>query len=201
MSRILIINGHHPYPFSEGKLNAALVDRARAFFEAQGDEVQISASAGDYDVAEEVAKHVWADVVLLQYPVNWMGTPWSLKKYQDEVYTAGMGGELCTGDGRTTSRPTEGYGTGGTKEGAKYMLSVTYNAPKEAFDNPQDWFTQGTSVDDMLLPTHLNFRFFNMEKLPTFVAYDVMKNPTIAEDFARFDAHLQAAFGKVTEPA
>lgn len=201
MSRILIINGHHPYAFSEGRLNASLVERAKAFFEAQGDEVRLSASAGEYDVAEEVAKHVWADTVILQFPVNWMGTPWSLKKYQDEVYTAGMGGELCTGDGRTSARPTEGYGTGGSKGGAKYMLSVTYNAPKEAFDDPKEWFTQGTSVDDMLLPTHLNFRFFNMEKLPTFVVYDVMKNPQIEADFARFDAHLAATFGKVSEPA
>lgn len=92
MSNILILNGHHPYPFSEGRLNAALVDRAQAFFEAQGDVVKTSITAGEFDVEEEIAKLLWADLVVLQYPVNWMGAPWSLKKYIDEVFTAGMDG-------------------------------------------------------------------------------------------------------------
>ena len=54
----------------------------------------------DYDVDEQLAHHQWADISLLQSPVNWMGVPWSFKKYMDEVYTAGMAGALCDGDGR-----------------------------------------------------------------------------------------------------
>ena len=41
MARILIINGHQPYPLAEGRLNAALVERAKAFFEDRGDEVRV----------------------------------------------------------------------------------------------------------------------------------------------------------------
>ena len=32
MSNVLILNGHQSYPFSEGKLNKSLVDRASYFF-------------------------------------------------------------------------------------------------------------------------------------------------------------------------
>ena len=35
MSNILIINGHQYYPFSEGKLNATLVDKAVSIFKAR----------------------------------------------------------------------------------------------------------------------------------------------------------------------
>jgi modulator of drug activity B len=41
---------------------------------------------------------------------------------------------------------------------------------------------------------HANFRFFGMKALPTFAAYDVMKNGDIDKDFARFEAHLNQHF-------
>ena len=83
---------------------------------------------------------------------------------------------------------------GGTLRGKKYMLSVTFNAPREAFDDPRQQFFAGRSVDDLLLPTHLNAKFFGMKPLPTFAAFDVMKNPEIDSDFARFAAHLNQVF-------
>ena len=50
------------------------------------------------------------------------------------------------------------------------------------------------AVDDLFWPMHLNFKFFGMEPLPSFACFDVMKNPEIESDFARFDAHLSALF-------
>ena len=55
-------------------------------------------------------------------------------------------------------------------------------------------FFAGRSVDDLRLPTHLNAKFYGMEPLPTFAAHDVMKNPDIENDFARFEAHLSEHF-------
>jgi len=196
MANVLIINGHQPYPFSEGRLNAALVDRDKAFFEDLGDTVRVTETAKDYDVDTEIANHVWADLIVMQFPVNWMGVPWSFKKYQDDVYTAGMDGRLCHGDGRTADAPKSNYGTGGTLTGKRYMLSLTFNAPEEAFDDTQEFLFQGKSVDDLMHPTHMNARFFGLVRLPSFAAYDVMKNPDIDRDFVRFDAHLSAQFGK-----
>ncbi len=195
MKNILILNGHQPYPIAKGALNAAFVDRARRFLEANDFSVRVTEVTKGYDIETETNAHRWADALILQFPVNWMGVPWSFKKYMDEVYTAGMDGRLSNGDGRSQAAPEVGYGTGGTMIGRHYMLSVTFNAPRAAFDNQSDWFFAGASVDDLLRPVHLTFKFFGMSPLATFAAFDVIKNPTIADDFTRFDAHLAAAFG------
>lgn len=194
MKNILIINGHQYYPFAEGELNNTLVEKAENYFKKNGFNVRTTASQNSYDVDEELEKHKWADVVILQTPVNWMGVTWSFKKYMDDVYTAGMRGDLCTGDGRTEDKPKENYGAGGTLTGKKYMLSLTFNAPEEAFNNSSEYLFQGKSVDDLWFPMHMNFRFFGMEPLETFVCYDVMKNPDIDNDFVRFDRHLKKLF-------
>ena len=88
---VLIINAHQYYPFSEGKLNASFVDKAVTLLEAKGYNTRVVTMAEAHDVEEQLAHHQWADIVLLQAPINWMGVPWSFKKYMDEVYTAGMG--------------------------------------------------------------------------------------------------------------
>ncbi len=191
---IFILNAHQPYPFSEGKLNQSLVERATTHLEAKGHQIQHSSMTESYDVETEIEKHLWADSILLQSPVNWMGVPWSFKKYMDEVYSSGMMGQLCAGDGRSRNDAAKQYGTGGTLEGKSYMLSLTFNAPKEAFDDPDQFLFQGKSVDDLFFPIHMNFRFFNMSPLQTFCCYDVMKNPDIETDFKRFEAHLESQY-------
>lgn len=69
-------------------------------------------------------------------------------------------------------------------------MSLTFNAPAGAFDDPEGFF-EGRSVDDLFWPMHLNFKFFGMQALPTFAAFDVMKNPDVETDFERFRAHLR----------
>ena len=194
MQNIFIINGHEEYPFSPGKLNATLVEKAQNLLAAKGYTIKFTTMKDDYDVQEEIAKHQWADAIILQTPVNWMGVTWSFKRYMDYVYSAGMDGRLCNGDGRTRKDPNKQYGTGGTLTGKKYMLSLTFNSPKEAFDNSNQWFFEGKSVDDLFWPMHLNLKFFGMEPLPTFVCFDVMKNPHIENDFIRFESHLEQHF-------
>ncbi len=194
MSNILIINAHQKYPFAEGRLNGTLVRTADEALTEAGHSTRVVTVEDGWDVERELANHQWADFVLLQSPVNWMGVPWSFKKYMDEVYTAGMAGQLCDGDGRHRSAPEKQYGSGGTLVGKKYMLSLTFNAPSEAFDDEGQYLFQGIGVDDLFLPMHMNFRFFGMEKLPTFACYDVMKNPDVEADFVRFREHLAAQF-------
>jgi len=195
MKNVLIINGHHPYPFSEGALNGSIVEKTREHLSNKGYDVRTTKVTEGYDIEAEVENHVWADAVILQFPVNWMGVPWSFKKYMDEVYTAGLDGRLCTSDGRHSDNPKVGYGTGGNLQGKKQMLSVTYNAPAEAFHNPDEPFMAGKGIDDMLFPYHLNAKFLGMDVLPTFAVYDVMKNPTVEEDFKRLQSHLDSIFG------
>ncbi|MCJ8169701.1 NAD(P)H-dependent oxidoreductase [Atopomonas sediminilitoris] len=194
MSHVLIINAHHQYPFSEGRLNAALTAKADELLRAGGHDTRIVNIDNGWDVEQELANHQWADTMILQTPVNWMGVPWTFKKYMDEVYTAGMGGALCHGDGRHHDAPKKNYGAGGTLEGKHYMLSLTFNAPAEAFNDPSEYLFQGKSVDDLWLPMHMNFRFFGMQALPTFACFDVMKNGDFDGDLERFKTHLTTLF-------
>lgn len=193
MTKVFILNGHHKYPYSAGQLNASLVELAESYFLSKGWEVKKTATEEAYDVAAEIEKFKWADVVLLQMPLNWMGAPWSFKKYTDEVWGAGMMGDMSYYDGRSSESPKKNYGLGGLLTG-KYMLSVTANAPQEAFNDPDEKYFAGRSEDDLLLPIDLNFKWIGLEKVPTFWAYDVMKNAQIESDFARFDAHLATHF-------
>lgn len=194
MKKVFIINGHQYYPFAEGKLNGSLAEKAAEFLKNKGYEVKTTTMKDDYDVDEEIEKHLWADIVFLQTPINWMSMTWSFKKYMDEVYTAGMFGKLCNGDGRSSASPKENYGAGGNLTDTKYMMSLTFNAPKESFDDANEYLFAGKSVDDLLFPQHMNFKFFGMQPLPTFACYDVMKNAEVEKDFVRFEAHLNKYF-------
>lgn len=190
MKNIFIINGHQKYPFSEGKLNASFIEKAEKLFIDNGYAIQKTTTEDTYEVNAEIEKFKWADLVFFQTPLNWMGVSWSFKKYIDEVFTMGMMGELSNGDGRTSQAPKKNYGLGGKLKG-KYMISVTANAPKEAFNDPNETFFEGMSEDELLKPMHLNFKWFGLKPLKTFFAYDVMKNPDVVNDFIRFENHIQ----------
>ena len=190
MKNVFIINGHQYYPFAEGKLNKALIDKASKMLGDADFTLSFTVTEQDYDVEKEIDNFLWADIILLQTPLNWMGVTWSFKKYLDEVLTAGMMGKLSNGDGRSSEAPKKNYGLGGLLQG-KYMISVTANAPKEAFNNPEEKFFDGLSEDDLLRPMHLNFKWFGLEPLKSFFAYDVMKNPEVERDFIRFENHLK----------
>ena len=195
MKNIFIINAHQKYPFSEGKLNETFTMKAKEHFEKKGCEVKITGMEDKYEAPLEVEKFKWADLIILQTPINWMGVSWSFKKYIDEVFSIGMMGEMSDGDGRSKEAPKTNYGMGG-KLNAKYMFSITANAPKEAFNNSDEPFFNGLSEDDLFKPMHLNFKWFGFLALPTFMAYDVMKNPEIENDLHRFDVHLETIFNK-----
>ena len=194
MQKIFLINGHQPWPFSEGRLNATLAELAESLLREQGCEIRRTTMLEDWDLKQELEKHEWADAIILQTPVNWMGVTWSFKKYMDEVYTAGMDGSLCDGDGRSRSDPGRQYGSGGKLSGRKYMLSLTFNAPADAFDDSGQYLFQGRSVDDLFFPMHMNFRFFGMEPMASFASFDVLKNPRVEEDLVRYRQHLAQEF-------
>lgn len=193
MKNVLIINAHQYYPFAQGRLNATLVDNAVTLLASKGYSTRVVTMNEEFNVEQELENHQWADIVLLQTPINWMGVPWSFKKYMDEVYTAGMGGALCKGDGRQQENPKANYGRGGTLKNTKYMMSLTFNAPAESFDDVTEFF-DGKSIDDLLFPMHMNFKFFGMTAMPTFACFDVMKNADVENDLKRFENHLNTYF-------
>ena len=194
MKNALIINAHQEYHFTKGELNREIAKRIGEYLNSVGYEIKTTTMKDDWDANEEVDKHTWADVVILQSPTNWMGLPWSFKKYMDEVYTAGMFGKMSQNDGRTAESPKKNYGGGGLMQDTRYMLSLTFNAPEEAFNDENEFLFSGKSVDELYFPQHMNFKFFGMKPIPTFACFDVLKNPNIEYDFKRLQKHLEDNF-------
>jgi modulator of drug activity B len=188
MKKILLLNGGKQFAHSDGRYNTTLHDAAMACLDAAGFAVKSTFIDGGYDIAEEVQKYLWADVVIYQMPGWWMGAPWTVKKYLDEVLTEGHG-SLYANDGRTRSDASQKYGSGGLLHGRQYMIAATWNAPRQAFDDPSDFF-EGKGVDAVYFPFHKANEFLGMSALPTFLSVDVMKRPSIEADVARYQAHL-----------
>lgn len=192
--KILIINAHLTYHgWSEGKLNQTFMEVAKSFFEERGDEVATTAVEQGYDPEEEVQKHLMADLVILQTPVNWFSAPWIYKKYVDEVFNAGLASKkLLENDGRTRADSSRQYGTGGKMQGRKFMISATWNAPKEAFSNPDGVLFEGKGRDDLFLHITSNYRFSGYDILPDFGVFDIFKDPDIPASISEYERHLEA---------
>ena len=193
MNNILIINAHQFYEnFSEGKLNSAMVDIAKNEFLKKDYQVKTTTIDAGYDINEEVEKHLWADIIITQSPVYWFNTPWIHKKYIDDVFTRAIVQQnLVIDDGRSREDVDKHYGTGGKMQGKKFMLSLTWNAPKNAFDDKDQFLFEGKSADDALLSVTTNYKFCGSEILPSFSCYDVVKNPNIKEDMKNYINHIQ----------
>ena len=194
MTKILLLNGGKAFAHSGGRYNETLHEAALAYFDQPGFEVKTTFIDGGYDVADELAKFVWSDVVIYQMPGWWMGAPWTVKKYIDEVFTAGHG-VLYANDGRTRADASQKYGSGGLSQAKRYMFSLTWNATQAAFDAPDDFF-EGKGVDAVYLPMHKAHQFLGMQGLPTFLCVDVMKQPNVQGDVVRYQAHLADVFGQ-----
>ena len=193
MSNIYIVNAGKEFAHSKGQLNMTLAEFALDTLKAMGHQVQLINIDQGYVPVEEVKKLLWADAVIYQQPGWWMGAPWILKKYMDDVFTAGHD-SLYENDGRTRSDLSKKYGSGGLVHDKKYMISTTWNAPIEAFTDP-DQFFEGVGVDGVYLPFHKANQFLGMRPLPTFICNDVMKEPNIPADLERYRAHLNTVFG------
>lgn len=191
MARILIVDGGVPFHGVGGTLNHSYAELAQKVLASMGHDVEVTRVDADWQGAQEAEKFKAADAVILTYAAWWMGAPWQVKRYVDEVFCSGLS---AGGDGRTRTDPAHNYGRGGILKGKKYMLSITWNAPLNAFVDPKEFFG-GVGIDAVLLPMHKAFQFIGMQPAgKTFMASDVIKNPTHAEDFKRFEATLRENF-------
>jgi modulator of drug activity B len=194
--KALLINSHLTYPnWTEGTLNNAFYQVAKDVFTSAGLDVLETTIEDGYNPEEEVQKHLDADIIVLQMPVNWFGAPWIYKKYVDEVFNAGLFSKsFLTGDGRTKENPTRQYGTGGKLQGKKFMICATWNAPDEAFNNPAQQLMQGKSVEDLFLNITSNYRFCGYEIIKGFNCFDIFRRTDIAKDLENYPSHLLDVF-------
>ncbi len=98
---------------------------------------------------------------------------------------------LLEGDGRTRQDPTRQYGTGGHMQGKKFMVSATWNAPKETFDNPNSLLYGGKGTADLFLHITSNYKFIGFDILPDFGVFDIFKTPDIPRALEDYSSHLE----------
>ena len=194
--KVLLINTHLTYPnWTEGTLNNTFFKIAKDFFASKSFEVLETTVEDGYQAAEEEQKHLEADIVILQMPVNWFGAPWIYKKYVDEVFNSGLFSKsFLMGDGRTTEDPTKQYGTGGNLQGKKFMICATWNAPAEAFDNPEQKLMQGKDTADLFLNITSNYRFCGFDIMEGYNCFDIFKKKPTPEDLENYPTHLEKVF-------
>ena len=192
MKNILLVNGAKTFAHSNGQLNDTLTELAQEVLSDLGHQVQVTRADSEYDAKAEVEKFLWADTVIYQMPGWWMGAPWTVKKYIDDVFTEGHG-SLYANDGRSRSDASKKYGSGGLIRDKNYMLSLTWNAPMDAFNDAEQFF-HGVGVDGVYLPFQKANQFLGMQTLPTFIVNDVIKAPEVEAYMAQYREHLTQVF-------
>ena len=192
MKNILLVNGAKTFAHSNGQLNDTLTELAQEVLSGLGHQVQVTRADSEYYAKAEVEKFLWADTVIYQMPGWWMGAPWTVKKYIDDVFTEGHG-SLYANDGRSRSDASKKYGSGGLIHDKNYMLSLTWNAPMDAFNDAEQFF-HGVGVDGVYLPFHKANQFLGMQTLPTFIVNDVIKAPEVEAYMAQYRDHLTQVF-------
>ncbi len=120
MKNILLINGAKTFAHSNGQLNDTLTELAQEVLLDLGHQVQVTRADSEYDAKVEVEKFLWADTVIYQMPGWWMGAPWTVKKYIDDVFTEGHG-SLYANDGRSRSDASKKYGFHGVGVDGVYL--------------------------------------------------------------------------------
>ena len=197
MKTVLLINTHLTYTnWTEGKLNDSFIQVAKTFFDLNGFKILQTEVEEGYNPEEEVEKHLAADIIILQTPVNWFGAPWIYKKYVDEVFNSGLHSKkMLSGDGRTKEDVTKQYGTGGKLQGKKFMICATFNAPAESFGNASQQLMQGKSTADLFLNITSNYKFCAVEILPGYNCFDIFKNGNIVKDLEYYPIYLAKVLG------
>ncbi|OWJ59853.1 NAD(P)H-dependent oxidoreductase [Inquilinus limosus] len=118
------------------------------------------------DVRAEIEKLLWADVLILQFPLWWFGMPAILKGWVDRVFAYGF----AYGVGEHSDRRWgDRYGEG-TLAGKRAMLIVTAGGWEEHYA------ARGVNgpIDDLLFPINHGILYYpGYEVLPPFVAYRV----------------------------
>ncbi|MBB5825846.1 NAD(P)H-dependent oxidoreductase [Micromonospora carbonacea] len=131
----------------------------------------IPSSGGAYDagaltpdVTGEQEKLLWADTVILQFPLWWYTMPAILKGWVDRVFSFHFAYGVGVHD---ETRYGERFGEG-MLLGRRAMLSVTVGGPQSHYT---DRGINGP-IEDLLFPIHHGILYYpGMEVLPPFVSF------------------------------
>ena len=178
--KILLINGYQKHDFCKGDLNSSLHNIMLNFLRHKND-LKLS-SVENYNVIDERNKFLWADLIIFQFPIYWFNVPGKLKVYMDEVFEYGQFYSF-----------SDVYGQGGLMNGKEYILSTTWNAPKQVFNNSTSFFN-GKDVDDVLISFHKAMEFCGFKKRETLSFHNVVKNPQFDSYKKKLEKYLSKHF-------
>ncbi len=178
MKNIFIINGGQVFAHSGSAFNNTLTTWTKEALEKKGFQVRVTYTNNEFEPMKEVENFKWADVIIYHMPIWWFQVPNRLKKYIDEVFTAGHQNGMYANDGRSRKNPEINYGTGGLMHGKKYMVNSTWNAPETAFTLPGEFFDQKSVDEGILFGFHKMNQFVGMKRIEGFHFHDLEKNAT-----------------------
>jgi NAD(P)H dehydrogenase (quinone) len=165
---------------ADDSLDGAATER---FVAAQDSKRAFEAGRQSADIALEQQKLLWADTVILQFPLWWFSMPAILKGWVERVYAYGF----AYGVGEHSDRRWgERYGEG-SLAGKRAMLIVTAGGWESHYS------ARGINgpIDDILFPIQHGILYYpGFDVLPPFVAYrtgrvDEARFDTIREELGR----------------
>ena len=190
---VFIINGGQTFAHSGGMFNNTLTGWTVEVMKEKGFAYRVTNINDAFDPMAEVENFKWADVIIYHTPIWWFQLPNGMKRYIDEVFTAGHDNGIYRNDGRSRKNPDVNYGTGGLMQGKRYMVTTSWNAPQTAFTLEGEFFDRRTVDEGVLFGFHKMNQFVGMTRIEGFHFHDLEKNATperIAEYHKAYVAHI-----------
>ena len=190
---VFIINGGQTFAHSGGMFNNTLTGWTVEVMKEKGFAYRVTNINDAFDPMAEVENFKWADVIIYHTPIWWFQLPNGMKRYIDEVFTAGHDNGIYRNDGRSRKNPDVNYGTGGLMQGKRYMVTTSWNAPQTAFTLDGEFFDRRTVDEGVLFGFHKMNQFVGMTRIEGFHFHDLEKNATperIAEYHKAYVAHI-----------
>ena len=190
---VFIINGGQTFAHSGGMFNNTLTGWTVEVMKEKGFAYRVTNINDAFDPLAEVENFKWADVIIYHTPIWWFQLPNGMKRYIDEVFTAGHDNGIYRNDGRSRKNPDVNYGTGGLMQGKRYMVTTSWNAPQTAFTMEGEFFDRHTVDEGVLFGFHKMNQFVGMTRIEGFHFHDLEKNATperIAEYHKAYVAHI-----------
>lgn len=78
--------------------------------------------------------------------------------------------------------------------GKKFMVSATWNAPREAFGNPDQVLMQGKTTADLFLNLTSSYRFIGYEIMSDYGTFDIFRDQKIESDLENYPEYLAETF-------
>ena len=150
LKKVLIINGHQPYPFAKGRLNGTFAALMREHLERRGYQVEFTEVSKGWDVETEVASAPMGGRPRDAVPRTGWGHRGPSRSTWTRSTRPGWTG-VCA-RAMAAEAPVKITSTDlAARSPTRATCSLTFNAPRDAFGNPNAAFFEQRTVDDLPL--------------------------------------------------